>query len=145
MGQKLLESSCMRKVAFGLMIAVIAACGGSGPFGSDFTYPHSKTLAVELRNTTTDNVKLWVEPDETEPTTFMAGNSSRGLNLNRTWANESETITFRFKGREGANPIATATITINGQESHASNFSGFLVEWRKDPVTGTASIHATTQ
>ena len=133
----------MRKLLWVPTIALIAACGGGGFGDEDFSYPNSRTMAVNFKNTTATPVKLWLEPDETEPAFSLAPNSARTINVSRTWDSESKTFVFTFKGLQAGFPTTTTTLSINGRESHASNFHGFLVEWRS--AAGVPSMHCETQ
>jgi hypothetical protein len=135
----------MRKLLAFPGLLLILACGGSGIGTDTFSYPNTRTLEVSFRNTTNAPAKLWTEPEETEPATFLASGSSRTVNVARTWDNESAEFVFTFKGRGIGGQTLTSTISINGQESHAQNFSGFWVEWREDNVSGQTYLHSETK
>jgi len=136
----------MRKWFLIPCFGLILACGGGTNLGSsDFSYPNTRNLTVTFRNTSAVPTKMWTEPDETEPATTLAGGASRSKAIARTWDAETSTFVFSFKAREGAGAVATTSISINGQESHADNFSGFLVEWRVNPANGVHYLHSETQ
>ncbi len=133
----------MRKWLMLPILGLIVACGGGSGLGrDDFTYPFAKSLRIEFKNTTNIQAKLWAEPDETEPASQLGTNDVRVANVTRTWDTEGTSFVFTFKGREGAGPIQTATITVNGFESHAQNFEGFSVQWKRDSITGITGINA---
>ncbi len=136
----------MRKwLLFPLLIPILACGGGSLGSSNTFSFPNTRNVNIEFHNTTAVAVKMWTEPDETEPAGSLGTNDNRTASVSRTWDNETTNHVFTFKAREGANPISTVTLSINGQESHAQNFSGFLVEWKTNPANGSRYLSAETQ
>jgi len=111
----------MRKfwwLPFGL---VIAACGGSG---INLSYPHTKTLAVEFRNTSGASIDMGMVGD-LQP---VAAGANRTENHTRTWVAETHTETFLMQANAPGG-LAAVSIQINGRESYAENLNGILVTW----------------
>lgn len=111
----------MRKFWWIPTLLVIIACGGSGV---NFTYPHTKTLAIEFRNTGPNPIDLGMIGDlET-----MAPGAIRTESHTRTWVNETQVYSFIAHADNGVG-IGTTRIDINGKDSHAENLTGILVTW----------------
>lgn len=111
----------MRKFWWIPTLLVIVACGGSGV---NFTYPHTKTVAIEIRNDSTAPIELGMVGNRV---TMVAG-ETRTENDTRTWLNENQVQIFIAEVNNGFG-IGTARIDITGKESHGQNFNGILVTW----------------
>lgn len=102
---------------------VILACGGSG---FNFTFPYTKTLAIEFRNTGPADLEMWGLPDA--PTVVAAG-ASRTEQKTRTWLTETQNEQFIFHATPPGLGMATVQIELDGKEAQAQNLSGILVTW----------------
>lgn len=111
----------MRKFIWIPVMLVVLACGGSGV---NFTYPNTKTLAIEIRNDSNAPIELGMLGDRET----MAAGATRTESHTRTWIGENQVHTFVAEVNNGAG-IGTARIDITGKESHGQNFNGFLVTW----------------
>ena len=120
----------MRRFLLLPVFAFAVACGGGSVFGDDESYPNTKTLTIELKNTSTGPADVWCEPEVKGTGTNVAAGTTRTTTRDVTWADSTEAQTFKFHAfKVGLIRDAEAQLTINGHESHAQNFSGFVATW----------------
>lgn len=105
---------------------IIVACGGSG---LNLFFPNPRELAIEFQNNSTDELDMWMLPETPGAETRLAANGRRTIRQTRVWTREDQEETFIFQCTPPGLALATVEIKINGRESHAENFGGFLVTW----------------
>lgn len=108
------------------------------------TYPLTKNLSVEFRNdsgASGSTATMWIEPEENaDSAPILSPGESRTAIVPRTWQDAAASQTFNFYAKVGASIVGPATLTVNGAQATAVNFSGFVVKF-----TPTGSLTAETK